>query len=393
MGIETYDPFDVYGIEFVRGLSDRKTAFSAVLQKGIYLGTRFFPILLRKCLRTPKRAAAGGVAALAMAYTARGGTEELRKARQHLEWLVNSATIQNDYIGWGFPYQWKNEGALLEPGTPIGHTTMTCGNALLLYYEATREDWVIDPLLRTCAFFERGLNTTEHSAETASVSYTPADHSQVINVSADVGSLLLRAGSRFAKSNFAELGAKLVQWVIERQNDDGSWYYYAYESIGKESMIDNRHTGMVLSALSESLPLSKMESRESSVRALEKGLEYFLEHLFTEDALPKFFHDRIYPLEIYNFAQAIITLLDVTHVSTLSTYLRDRVNQILPRLVENLLRLMQKSDGSFLYMREKFLKTDLHSLRWANALTTYALVRYLNEFATIRRDLGVAAVA
>jgi hypothetical protein len=378
-GIDTYDPFDVFGMESVQNLMDQRGPLGVTTRKLLYLGTRYWPIFLRRLLRTPKRAAPGGVAALTMAYVAEGGGDSLRKARRHLEWLLENSTKTASDIGWGFPYSWKNEGVILAPGMPIGHTTMTCGNAFLQYYHKTQDSWAIDPLLRSCVFLQNGLNKTEHSEQKVSVSYTPVDHSQVINVSADVGSLLMRTGSQFAKRDFLEFGGKLIRWVIKEQNADGSWYYNSYGSIGKESMIDHRHSAMVLSALSEVMPLCDTELAEPVGAALEKGLEYYLSNLFTGDGLPKFFHNRTYPLEIYNFAQGIITLLDITHVPVLNVSLLQKTDEMLRKLVSNTLSLMQKRDGSFLYMRERYWKTDLESLRWANALTTFALSRYLKS--------------
>lgn len=378
-GVDTYDPFDVYGMPSIQKLMDSKGTVASLQQRALYLGTRFAPILLRRILRTPKHAAAGGVAALAMAYTAAGGEQNLEKAKTHLQWLQHTATRKDSYIGWGFPYAWKNEGALLPPGTPIGHTTMTCGNAFLRYYEATGEEWAIETVLAACEFFDRGLNKSRRASGSIALSYTPVDQSQIINVSADAASLLSRAGTRTGKTGLRALAAKLIEFVLETQNNDGSWYYYAFDSIGRKTMIDNRHTGMVLSAFVEALPNLDASLQEKIASSLDRGVSYFLEHLITHDGLPKFFHDRTYPVEIYNFAQSIITLLDIQHASGLNPSTLGRSKEQLHKLARNAIDLMQRPDGGFLYIRQPFWKAELRSLRWADALMTFALVRYFNE--------------
>ena len=379
-GIDTYDPFDVLGTSLGQKVIAKRTPLTFLGRMPLWFGMLHAPIFIRKLLGTKKRAAAGGVASLAAFYTCQGSEEDLRTSRAHLEWLVEHATRKDGYIGWGFPYPWLHK-THLPAGTPIGHTTMTCGNAFLRYYEATGDAWAIEPLLALCLFFDRGLNKTELSAESAAVSYTPTDHTQVINVQADLGSLLFRVGSKLEKPEFGDLGLKLIQCVLENQNQDGSWYYSTFASVGKATFIDNHHTGMVLSSLSEvHAALPEGDPRRPRLEeAVNLGTRYFLEHLFTPEGLPKFYHDAIYPLDIYNFAQSIVTLLDIRKIVEQDPALHSAAELMLQRVLNQLFKLMYKTEGGFLYRRTRFQKQDLRSLRWADALTAFALTRYLQE--------------
>jgi hypothetical protein len=40
----------------------------------------------------------------------------------------------------------------------------------------------------------------------------------------------------------------------------------------------------------------------------DKGVKYFLENFFTEDFLPKYYNNSLFPIDGQNFAQALQTL-------------------------------------------------------------------------------------
>jgi hypothetical protein len=376
-GIDTYDPFDVTGTDIFKRLLNKRTPLTFVLRQPLWLGARYTPLLLRRLLKTPKRAAASGVANLAMAYTALGGRDNLAKARLQLQRLLGMAALEKDYMGWGFPFGkdlWNRKE--LPAGAPIGHTTMTCANALLCFYEATGEDWCLHALFSGCEFFDRGLNKTIRKSGSIAISYTPMDNSQVLNIQADVGSLLFRVGRRFDRVDFESFALKLIDCVLENQNEDGSWYYFAEDSVGKPSFIDNHHTGMVLTALVQmSAELAEGEPLKARIeKAITIGAGYFIEELFRSDGLPKYYNTKTYPLDIYNFAQAIITLIDLSNRATskISHAAEGRLLQV----ARHLFTRMWKPGGGFLYQRTMIRKIDLGSLRWADALTCVALARY-----------------
>ena len=46
----------------------------------------------------------------------------------------------------------------------------------------------------------------------------------------------------------------------------------------------------------------------SSSRCVAKGFGFYREHFFTARGVPKYFHDRTYPIDIHCVAQSLITL-------------------------------------------------------------------------------------
>jgi len=76
------------------------------------------------------------------------------------------------------------------------------------------------------------------------VSYTPADRTRVINISALCARLLARGGSE--RAQYTERAEGLVRFVLGSQRHDGSWPYALDRGAGWE---DSFHTGYVLESL------------------------------------------------------------------------------------------------------------------------------------------------
>ena len=111
---------------------------------------------------------------------------------------------------------------------------------------------------------------------------------------------------RLAKS-FARRRATGSDATIAHQRADGSWPCAERPGLG---WVDGHHTGDVLDSIRRCL---LVYADESGTRAYERGLDFdYAERLFRGRA-PKFFVDRVYPIDGQCAAQAITTF---THAST-----------------------------------------------------------------------------
>lgn len=71
-----------------------------------------------------------------------------------------------------------------------------------------------------------------------------------------------------------------MNFVLESQNPDGSWFY---AMDGVRDFIDHYHTCFVMKAIAKIYGLTGYEPCKE---ALSKGIKYYLENLFDEDGLP-----------------------------------------------------------------------------------------------------------
>jgi hypothetical protein len=161
-----------------------------------------------------------------------------------------------------------------------------------------------------------------------------------------------------------------LNFVLENQNRDGSWYYAVD---GVRDFIDHFHTCFVMKALAK---IHTLTGHEGCLKALSKGIKYYLENLFDEDGLPKPFSKAprliVYNRELYDCAESI----------NLCLLLRDRFPQLVAKLetvVAGILKDWIKPDGSF-RSRKLYLGWDnvpMH--RWGQSQMFRSLAFYLTE--------------
>jgi hypothetical protein len=194
----------------------------------------------------------------------------------------------------------------------------------------------------------------------ATCSYTPAstDPGGVINASAYRAAMLFTAGIDLADPQYAETAERNLRFVLGAQNADGSWYY----SIdGQRDFVDHFHTCFVLKALAK---IEALTGDRQCTEAIERGVAYYVRHLFDERRLPKPFSRAprltVYRRELYDYAECV-------NVATLLRGRSARLDSTLAAVLGDLLARWRKPDGSF-RARELFVGWDnvpMH--RWAQS--------------------------
>jgi hypothetical protein len=298
--------------------------------------------------------------AMGFAFRARtyGKPEPHARAITFLEELEKSRCPGYDNWCWGYPFDWETRTGTIRQGTPLITTTP-------YVYEAFREVFLVDADPRwKSAMASIVRHVTEDikdypSSEKASTcSYTPFDEGGVINPSAYRASMLAFASIDFDEPHYWEIAERNLNFVLEAQQPDGSWYY---SSDGERDFVDHFHTCFVLKALAK---IDKVKPNSATRQAIEKGAEYYLANLLDEKKLPKPFSKAprmtVYRRELYDYAECI----------NLCVLLRDRIPEmgsVLSLVIEDLLARWVKSDGSF-RSRELWLTWDnvpMH--RWAQS--------------------------
>jgi len=200
----------------------------------------------------------------------------------------------------------------------------------------------------------------ETSPRAASCTYTPSpgDPGRVVNASAYRASLLMRAALDFSEDKYREAAERNMNFVLESQNADGSWYYATDR---RRDFVDHFHTCFVLKALAK---IETLTGESRCTEAIERGVAYYVSHLFDEQRLPKPFSRSprltVYRRELYDYAECL----------NLATLLRGRfpeLDAIVVAVLRDVLDRWQKPDGSF-RSRQLLLGWDnvpMH--RWAQS--------------------------
>ncbi len=106
----------------------------------------------------------------------------------------------------------------------------------------------------------------------------------MINAGTYRAALLLKAFKFFGIDEYKEKAVKNINFVLNRQQADGSWYYAV-----NEHFIDNFHTCFVLKNLYKAYLILE---DEKILKAVKKGYDYYRGFLFRRDHTPIHFSKR-----------------------------------------------------------------------------------------------------
>ncbi len=308
----------------------------------------------------------------AFLYEASENPEYLQNAIHFLKELTKSRCRDFKEYCWGYPFDWVWRGGTITHGTPLITTTPYIYEAFLQAYGLDpQEEWrrILESITRHASNDIKDFPT---SATASSCSYTPFDEGGVINAAAYRAFLLTSASQLFPNNDYWKIAERNLNFVLENQNADGSWYYAVD---GVRDFVDHYHTCFVMKGLAK---IHTLTGYDGCLKALTRGVKYYLENLFAEDGLPKPFSKAprltVYQRELYDCAECI----------NLCLLLRDRFPQLetkLETVVAGILKDWIKPDGSFRSRRLHFGWDNVPMHRWAQAQMFRSLAFYLSETA------------
>jgi hypothetical protein len=313
----------------------------------------------------------------AFLYQATGDPAQLENAIHFLDELKKSRCHQFQDYCWGYPFDWVTRNGVLKKDTPLITTTPYVYEAFLQVFKLDpRDEWktILESIARHASVDIKDFETSEKAS---SCSYTPYDTGGVINAAAYRAFLLTSASLLLSNDSYWKTAERNLNFVLENQNSDGSWFYAVD---GVRDFVDHYHTCFVMKALAK---IHALTGHAATLKALGKGVGYYLGNLFDADGLPKPFSQAprltVYKRELYDCAECI----------NLCLLLRDRfpvLGTTLEKVVSHVLQAWVKRDGSF-RSRKLYLGWDnvpMH--RWGQSQMFRSLAFYLSE---ARQQTGV----
>jgi hypothetical protein len=265
---------------------------------------------------------------------------------------------------WGTNVAYQTRAFFVPENTPSLVHTAFAVEAILDLYDLKPDPTLLETADGACRFILSDLNIRETNSG-ISFSYTPTDHSRVINVSALAARMLVRTGKMTENHAYVDTGRRAAKFVITQQNRDGSWYY------GQDPVhrwIDGYHTGFVLEALEDYF---KYTGDNDAINVILHGLNFYRTNLFGSDGTPKFSPKATYPIDGHCLAQGILTF----------TRLRQRHPESLEMAQKIALwgiRHFQDARGYFYFQRRRLWLNKIPHIRWVQAWMFLALNRLLN---------------
>ena len=206
----------------------------------------------------------------------------------------------------------------------------------------------------------RDYKDIETSPRASTCSYTPdpKDSLGVVNANAYRAFLLTSAAVDFSDEKYQKVAERNLNFVLEAQNPDGSWYY---ANDGQRDFVDHFHTCFVLKALAK---IERLTGDPRCTAAIERGVGYYVRNLFDDRGLPRPFSRRprltIYRRELYDYAECV----------NLATLLKGRFpkfDAILETVVNQVITVWQKPDGSFRSRQLLVGWDEIPMHRWAQS--------------------------
>lgn len=297
------------------------------------------------------------------------GTEQelIEKVNEVAEILI-SLRSKGDYHGacWGYNFGWQAKFLFYFPAyTPTIVATNFCATALMDAYEVTGEKKFLDVALTSAEFVRQDLHRTAHEGGFLFSYSKMPNNKEVLNASL-LGSRLLSYAYKYTgNEEYKELAKKSVSACCILQEKDGSWIYGLSKG---QSWIDSFHTGYNLDGI---IAYQELTGDTSFNGNIEKGFKYYIENFFEADGTPKYFNDKMYPIDIHCPGQLIVTL---KRLHKYEDY-RELAEKVMGWTIKN----MQDEKGYFYYQLKKGVSSKISYMRWSNAFMFCALSYLFTE--------------
>ena len=322
------------------------------------------PINFRPLMGVPKSSNPKGLSLIlrgyCQLYNITQNSKYLDYSKEIMEQLINIKS-ESKYYCWGnnFPYQSRSE--FYKAYSPNAITTSFVVQALIDFYQIIQNPDILSIISSVGEYFVDELLYRD-KYNNVIFKYYESDKYITYNSNAKVSESLVRIASIVNNPYYNELARSNYNYLLSKQNEDGSWFYSDSPS-GK--WIDNFHTGYVLVALKNIREGLEIQNGENEIT---RGLSYHLKNHYTKEWLPKYYNNSLYPIDTHCFAQAIITFIEFGKYEVASS------------LLDNVIKLMyNKNKGFFIYSIRKYYSVKTNLLRWCNAYMFYAICLYLRR--------------
>jgi hypothetical protein len=386
-GETSYDFQSVYASDLGRAAKAfyyRKRALGTLAVSPMVLCEAFMPSA-RKLFWKPQRfpiADAHYAMGFAFLASTRGTDKQYQRAIHFLQVLEETRCRGYEDYCWGYPFNWETITGTIKEGTPLITTIPYVYEAFAQAYDmAKNQQWL--RIMRSIAkHVFHSYRDVEISPDTATCGYTPApdDPCRVINASAYRAFLLTKAGRDLSEPRYSTVASKNLNFVLAAQNADGSWFYSAD---GKRDFVDHFHTCFVLKAL---VKIQELTGCPRCASAIERGVAYYVRHLFDADGLPMPFSKAprftIYRRELYDYAECI-------NLAVLLNGRFPELDRLLGRVIADLFSRWQRADGSFRTRQLLVGWDNVPMHRWAQSQVFRSLCFFLSRYRAKPQD-GIA---
>lgn len=362
-----YDPYDTLNswIPF-KFFGKWPAAIATQIQKRNPINIR--PLLGIKKEYNPK-AMGLFLQAYSILYKKTNKKKYLEKADFFFNWLKENYSKGYSGFCWGYNFPWANPKHYYNSFTPSAVVTGFVCKGIYEYYKITRDKTAIHIILDVTKFINQDLYWYKDKTGIC-ISYTPVEKDICYNASLLAAEILSMNSELNDNEQDKQNAIKAIDFVIARQKQNGLWAYSEDEN-GEERIQTDFHQGYVLESINGIKKRLCIDSDRWNT-ALFKGIEYYIQKQFCNNGRSLWRVPKVFPVEIHNQAQGVITFLKLKEYFTNT---EEFANTIAKWTIEN----MQGKDGHFYYQNHKYYKHKISYMRWSNAWMFLALSMLMEE--------------
>jgi len=378
-----WDPYDGLNSKLFQKTPLKKLALARLVLIQTFKRS---PFNLRKLFLVPKQHNAKGIALFLNGYS--NIYEAIVKEEYIIEGFSKEHCLtninylaklliemkSNNYSGacWGYNFDWQVRRLFLFPKeTPTVVATSFAVTALLKAFEITKNKEYKEIAVSAGEFVLHDLMRTK-KRKGFLFSYSPLNGNNTVYNASLLGSKTLALCYFYTKNEKYKMAAReSAEACVDAQQEDGSW---VYGELPVQNWIDSFHTGYNLEALAY---YQKYTGDIEFQKNIAKGFEYYINNFFEEDGMPKYYHNKTYPIDIHCPGQLPITL------SVLKGFKNNKhiVDRVMYWTIEN----MQDKKGYFYYQLKKGMSSKISYMRWSNAFMFNAMSTYLLELSKLNQ--------
>ena len=356
-----YDPYDTLNSPFRFKLFGKFTAVLALqFQKRNPVNIR--PLLGIKKEHNPK-----ALGLFLYSYCKLQQHQPNKNYTTQINYLFNE--LKNNYTKgfsgycWGYNFDWASSGKYIAKFSPNIVVTAFVAKGIYEYYQLTKNEEALTVLHSIGNFILKDLPITEFESGIC-FSYTTLGVDNCYNASLLAATVLAKLYSLTKNEMYKNYAIKAVDFVVSKQHADGHWNY-SMDDKGKERIQIDFHQGYIIDCIADVVQYANIQN-EKYVEAISKGTVYYREQQFFENGQAKWRLPKIYPVEIHNQSQGIITFCQkkqyANFAKTIANYTIDN---------------MQDKKGFFYYRKLKNYTHKTPYMRWSQAWMFTALTELI----------------
>ena len=364
-----FDPYDILNSPLPFHLLG-KTGQSVAIQLGKRIPYNYRPFVGIKKEFNPK-----GIGLMLHAFSLldkNNSTADYKKKINILFKLLKDLRTQGSInYCWGYNFRWVNPIKSLPKYYPSVVVTSFIIKGVYEYYLTTKDEDVVDIIKSASNYVLNDLPVTENEYGIC-FSYTDVIKDTCFNASLLGAEILAIMYSITGDVLYLDKVKKAVDFVIAYQKEDGRWNYSIDLETNKEDEQIDFHQGFVIESIRNIIALTKLKDPKYE-SALFKGVEFYINEQLWMGKIMKYRWPKIFPIDIHNQAQAIITFSNLADYD--ETYLKYAENIIL-WTIEN---MQDPKKGCFHYRKGKFCMNKVPFMRWGQAWMLLAIASYLSK--------------